>query len=57
MEKSDIIFKASFNKLVFWIGARRGCGLELKTNTDIEWNHSGSFKLLSIQYSLAKDDT
>jgi hypothetical protein len=31
--------------------ARRGCGLELKTNTDIEWNHSGSFKLLGIQYS------
>jgi hypothetical protein len=30
--------------------------LELKTNTDIEWNHSGSFKLLGIQYSLAKDD-
>ena len=33
-----------------------GCGLELKTNTDIEWNHSGSFKLLGIQYYLAKDD-
>jgi hypothetical protein len=30
--------------------------LELKTNTDIEWNHSGSFKLLGIQYSLAKND-
>jgi hypothetical protein len=65
MEKSDIIFKASFNEFsssardnvessaywlisicsglranfdktqVIWIGARRGCGLELKTNTDI----------------------
>jgi hypothetical protein len=30
--------------------------LELKTNTDIEWNHFGSFKLLGIQCSLAKDD-
>jgi hypothetical protein len=26
---------------VVWIGARQGCGWELKTNTDIEWNHSG----------------
>ena len=41
---------------VVWIGARQGCGLELKTNTDIEWNHSGSIKLFGIQYSLAKDD-
>jgi hypothetical protein len=39
---------------VVCIGARQGCGLELKTNTDIEWNHSGSFKLLGIQYSLVK---
>jgi hypothetical protein len=49
--------KANFDKTqVVWIGARQGCGLELKTNTDIEWNHSGSFKLLGIKYSLAKDD-
>ena len=49
--------RANFDKTqVVWIGARRGCGLELKTNIDIEWNHSGSFKLLGIQYSLAKDD-
>jgi hypothetical protein len=49
--------RANFDKTqVVWIGARQGCGLELKTNTDIEWNHSGSFKLLGIQYSLAKDD-
>ena len=49
--------RANFDKTqVVWIGARRCCGLELKTNTDIEWNHSGSFKLLGIQYSLAKDD-
>jgi hypothetical protein len=33
--------KANFDKTqVVWIGARQGCGLELKTNTDIEWNHS-----------------
>jgi hypothetical protein len=33
--------RANFDKTqVVWIGARRGCGLELKTNTDIEWNHS-----------------
>jgi hypothetical protein len=36
MEKSDIIFKASFNEF---------------SSSD-----SGSFKLLGIQYSLAKDD-
>jgi hypothetical protein len=40
--------------LIFGLNFKWGCGLELKTNTDIEWNHSGSFKLLSIQYSLAK---
>ena len=49
--------RANFDKTqVVWIGARQGCGLELKTHTDIEWNHSGSFKSLGIQYSLAKDD-
>ena len=33
--------RANLNKTqVVWIGARWGCGLELKTNTDIEWNHS-----------------
>ena len=49
--------RANFDKTqVVWIGARQGCGLELKTNTDIEWNHSGSFKLLGIQYYIAKDD-
>jgi hypothetical protein len=39
--------KANFDKTqVVWIGTKRGCGLELKTNTDIEWNHSGSNILL-----------
>jgi hypothetical protein len=39
-----------------WIGARRGCGEEVQTNKPIKWNHSGAFKLLSIQYSLHKSD-
>jgi hypothetical protein len=72
MEKSDIIFKASFNEFsssardnvessAYWLIRNSELliliplifGLNF---TDIEWNHSGSFKLLGIQYSLAKDD-
>jgi hypothetical protein len=30
--------------------------LELKTNTDIEWNHSGSFKLLGIQWLIRNSE-
>ena len=47
--------RANFDKTqAVWIGARRGCGLELNTEQTIAWNHSGSFKLLGIKYSLAK---
>ena len=49
--------RANFEKTqAVWIGARRGCGQELNTTRLIKWNHSGNFKLLGMQYSLAKSD-
>ena len=45
--------KANFdNTHAIWIGARRGCGLELHTYPNNIRNHSGSFKMLGIQYCL-----
>jgi hypothetical protein len=42
---------ANFDKTqAIWIGARRGCRMELHTYTNIIWNHSGTFKMLGIQY-------
>lgn len=49
--------RANFDKTqAVWIGARRGCGMELPTKTTVKWNHSGCFKLLGIQYSLSKQE-
>jgi hypothetical protein len=49
--------RANFDKTqAIWIGARRGCGMELHTYPNIIWNHSGSFKMLGIQYCLLKED-
>ena len=49
--------RANFDKTqVVWIGARRGCGVELKTDKKIMWNHTGNFKLLGIQYCLGKNN-
>lgn len=37
-----------------WIGARRGCGLELLPEKKLLWNHQGAFKLLGIKYNFQK---
>ena len=49
--------RANFDKTqAVWIGAKRGCGEELQITKKIIWNHKGTFKLLSIKYSLIKND-
>jgi hypothetical protein len=45
--------RANFDKThAIWSEIRMGCGLELHTYPNNIWNHSGSFKLLCIQYCL-----
>ena len=49
--------RTNFNKTqAIWIGVKRGCGEEYKTNQNLLWNHEGKFKLLGIIYDLKKDD-
>ena len=45
--------KANFDKTtVLWIGAKRGCGEEIRTVHPISWNHNGVFKLLGITFNM-----
>jgi hypothetical protein len=45
--------RANFDKThAIWSGVRMGCGSEFHTYPNNIWNHSGSFKLLGIQYRL-----
>ena len=37
---------------VLWIGAKRGCGEEIRTVHPISWNHNGIFKLLGITFNM-----
>ena len=39
-----------------WIGGKRGCGEEIETEENIDWNHNGKFKLLGIYYDVNKND-
>ena len=49
--------KTNFDKSqAVWIGAKRGCGEEIRTKENIAWNHQGKFKLLGIQYDLSNSD-
>ena len=49
--------KANFEKTqAVWIGAKRGCGEEIRTVEPIIWNHEGKFKLLGIKYELLNAD-
>ena len=49
--------RANFTKTqAVWIGGKRGCGEEIETEENIDWNHNGKFKLLGIYYDVNKND-
>ena len=49
--------KVNFEKTqAVWIGAKRGCVEEIKTEKPLLWSKNGIFKLLGIRYELYKND-
>ena len=49
--------KVNFEKIqAVWIGPKRGCVEEIKTEKPLLWSKNGIFKLLGIRYELYKND-